>query len=76
MEIYNLLSVPVDDKEVSRCFVIAHVRMNFFLNHNVIVIEKYANAFNILFQLRSDYLALVSLKHSVTGKHLHDRLEL
>ena len=76
MEIYNLLTLPVDDKEISRCFGISHVQMNFLLNRDVVDIKKYADALNILFQLRSDYLALVCLEHSVTGKHLQDILEL
>lgn len=69
MESYYLLSLPVYHQIVSGCFIMTHVRVDFFLNCDEIVIEKYTDALDVLLLLWSEDFSLVGLKHPVTRKH-------
>lgn len=49
--------------------------MHFFLYCYFFVIKKDIDAFNILFKIRRDNFAFISLKHSVIREHLSRELK-
>ena len=69
MEIYDLLSLTVYDKEIGRWFINAHVRVDLFLYCDIIAVKKHADSFDVLLLLWGDDLTFVRLKHPVVWKH-------